>query len=318
MLNNSFRIARGPVTRWRWRSPAPAEDTRLFTITDPRGDDHGDGDFVYPRRDDLRAGRPRPALTDRDTPVRRHLVRGDVRPPDHADRPARHRRRAAASLDEIARYNFYTFNIDIYIDTDRVSGSGLTYTLPGRKAEIDPSSAWEKAICLTPRPLDARQAVGRMIAAYAWKDAKARGEKLDTIKKKQMLTDLNRDIDKLIFFPTRIRVLGSKIGFFVPTSFLGGWAKPEWSYVVAVSGADVFQKIDLGSLLNVGADAPDSLFILGVAPGSTWSDRFGGGDEDNPNQPPLVDIVVPPGKKQEGVLKEKPVRLPGVVPKDLK
>jgi len=296
---------------------ALAEDTRLFTITDPRGDDHGDGDFVYPHRDDLAPGDLdllsltatrqsdgtwfEATFARRITPTGRRVIDA-----------------GGGTLDEIARSNFYTFNIDIYIDTDRVPGSGLTYTLPGRKAEIDPSSAWEKAICLTPRPLDARQAVGRMIASYAWRNAKARGEKLDTIKKKQMLTDLNRDIDKLIFFPTRVRVLGSKIGFLVPVSFLGGWAKPEWSYVVAVSGADVFQKIDLGNLLNVGAEAPDSLFILGVAPGSTWSDRFGGGDEDNPNQPPLVDIVVPPGKKQEDVLKEKPVRLPGVVPKDLK
>ena len=296
---------------------ALAEDTRLFTITDPRGDDHGDGDFVYPHRDDLAPG-------DLDllslTAIRRSD--GTWFEATFARRITPTGRRVidagGGTLDEIARSNFYTFNIDIYIDTDRVPGSGLTYTLPGRKAEIDPSSAWEKAICLTPRPLDARQAVGRMIAAYAWKDAKARGERLDTIKRKQMLTDLNRDIDKLIFFPTRVRVLGSKIGFLVPVSFLGGWAKPEWSYVVAVSGADVFQKIDLGNLLNVGAEAPDSLFILGVAPGSTWSDRFGGGDEDNPNQPPLVDIVVPPGKKQEDVLKEKPVRLPGVVPKDVK
>jgi hypothetical protein len=295
----------------------PAEDSPLFTITDPRGDDRGDGNFVYPHRDDLAPGDLdllsvtatrqsdgtwfEATFARRITPTGRRVIDA-----------------GGGTLDEIARSNFYTFNIDIYIDTDRVSGSGLTYTLPGRKAEIDPSSTWEKAICLTPRPLDARQAVGRMIVAYAWKDAKARGEKLDTIKRKQMLTDLNRDIDKLIFFPTRVRVLGSKIGFLVPTSFLGGWAKPEWSYVVAVSGADVFQKIDLGSLLNVGAETPDSLFILGVATGTTWADRFGGGDEDNPNQPPLIDIVVPPGKKQEDVLKEKPVRLPGVVPKDLK
>jgi hypothetical protein len=296
---------------------ASAEDPRLFTLTDPRGDDHGDGDFVYPHRDDLKPGDldllSLAATSQSDgtwfeatfarpiAPTNRRVIDG-----------------GGGTLDEIARYNFYTLNIDIYIDTDRVPGSGLTYTLPGRKAEIDPANAWEKAICLTPRPLEARQAVGRMITAYAWKDAKARGEKLDTIRKKQILADVGRDIDKQIFFPTRIRVLGSKIGFLVPLSFLGGWAKPEWSYVVAVSGADVLQKVDLGGLLNVTADVPDRLFILGVAPGSTWSDRFGGGDEDNPNQPPLIDIIVPPGVKQEEVLKEKPVRLPGVVPKDLK
>ncbi len=297
--------------------PAAAQDTRIFTLTDPRGDDHGDGDFVYPRRDDMKPGDldllSLTATREADgtwfeATFARPIMKTNRRVIDAG----------GGTLDEIARYNFYALNIDIYIDTDRVPGSGLTYTLPGRKAEIDSANAWEKAICLTPRSFDARQAVGRMIAAYTWKDAKARGEKLDTVKRKEILADINRDIDNQIFFPTRIRVLGSKIGFFVPLSFLGGWAKPEWSYVVAVSGANVLQKVDVGGLLNITADVPDSLFILGVAPGFTWSDRFGGGDEDNPNQPPLIDIIVPPGKKQEEVLKEQPVRLPGVVPKDLK
>ncbi len=311
-----FRIAL-VVTALAIACSTLAEDTRLFTLTDPRGDDHGDGGFVYPRRDDLQPGDldllPLTATRQAEGTWFEATFARRITPTNRRTIDA-----GGGSLDEIARYNFYTFNIDIYIDTDRVTGSGLTYTLPGRKAEIDPSSAWEKAICLTPRPFDARQAVGRMIAAYAWKDAKARGEKLDAARRREILADVNRDIDKLIFFPTRIRVLGTKIGFLVPLSFLGGWAKPEWSYVVAVSGADILQKLDVGSLLNIGAEVPDSLFILAVAPGSTWTDRFGGGDEDNPNQPPLIDIIVPPGKKQEDVLKEKPVRLPGVVPKDLK
>jgi hypothetical protein len=290
---------------------APSEDARIFTLTDPRGDDHGDGDLVYPRRDDLK-----PGDLDLLSLTATRQSDGTWFEATFARPIATTNRRVidagGGTLDEIARYNFYTFNIDIYIDTDRVPGSGLTYTLPGRKAEIDPANAWEKAICLTPRPLDARQAVGRMIAGYAWK------EKLDTIKKRQILEDINHEIDKQIFFPTRIHVLGSKIGFLIPLSFLNGWAKPEWSYVVAVSGADVYETIELGNLLNIGAEVPDSLYILWIAPGSAWSDRFGGGDEDNPNQPPLVDIIVPPGAKQEAVLKGKPVRLPGVVPKDLK
>jgi hypothetical protein len=294
------------------------EDTRIFTLTDPRGDDHGDGGLVYPRRDDLKAGDlDLLSLTATRQPEGTWFEATFARPIAKTDR--RVIDAGGGTLDEIARYNFYTFNIDIYIDTDRVPGSGLTYTLPGRKAEIDPANAWEKAICLTPRPREARQAVGRMIAAYAWKDAKARGEKLETIKKRQILEDINHDIDKRIFFPTSIHVLGSKIGFLVPLSFLNnGWAKPEWSYVVAVSGADIYEKIELGNLLNIGAEVPDSLYILGIAPGSAWTDRFGGGDEDNPDQSPFVDIIVPAGMKQEAVLKEKPVRLPGVVPKDLK
>ena len=47
----------------------------------------------------------------------------------------------AGSLDEQldgeeiaqrARFGFYTFNLDLYVDTDRVPGSGRTETLPGR------------------------------------------------------------------------------------------------------------------------------------------------------------------------------------------
>ena len=49
-------------------------------------------------------------------------------------------------LTDIATLGFYTFNVDIYVDTDRVPGSGRTAMLPGRKAEVDPASAWEKAI----------------------------------------------------------------------------------------------------------------------------------------------------------------------------
>ena len=51
-----------------------------------------------------------------------------------------------------ARRGFYAFNLDIYVDTDRVAGSGNTITLPGRGARIDAASAWEKAVLLTPRP----------------------------------------------------------------------------------------------------------------------------------------------------------------------
>jgi len=295
-----------------------AAEAPIFTLTDPRGDDHGDGGLVYPRNYfDLKAGdldllslsaSPDPEGTWFEATLARPITPTGRRTIDAG----------GGSLDDIARYNFYTFNIDIYIDTDRVPGSGFTYTLPGRKAEIDPSTAWEKAVCLTPRPFDARQAIGRMIASYAWKDAKARGEKLDTARKKEILEDINHDIDRRVFFPTRIRVLGQRIGFLVPALFLGGPARPEWSYVVAVSGCDILQKLDLGGMLNVAADAPDSLFILGIAPGFNWSDRFGGGQDDDPSQPPLVDIVVPPGKKQEEVLQQRPVKLLGVVPKDVK
>jgi hypothetical protein len=62
-----------------------------------------------------------------------------------------------------------------------------------------------------------------------------------------------------------------------------------------------------------------ALMILPISPGR-WQDRFGGGREDAEIQPPLVDVIVPKGKKQETILadfsarEKRPVVIPGVVP----
>ncbi|HEU5250480.1 MAG TPA: glucodextranase DOMON-like domain-containing protein [Thermoanaerobaculia bacterium] len=296
-----------------------ARDSRpIFVLTDPRGDDNGDGTLIYPRRDDLRSGDldllslEAQALAD-GTEFEARFAR-PIRPTARRTIDI-----GGGSLDDIARYNFYTFNLDIYIDTDRVPGSGSVAALPGRKAEVDPANAWEKAICLTPRPNEARAALKRLLTRFAARDRKARGERIDTGQEKEIALQIEHDTDSRIFFPTRIHVFGSTIRFFVPSSFLGGIAKPTWSYVVAVSGADIYQEIDIGAALKITKPDPDSLMILPIEPGS-FSDRFGGGRDDDPLQPPLVDIVVPAGRSQEAILKDddpatnRPVRLPGVVP----
>lgn len=300
-------------------APARGADSRsIFVLSDPRGDDRGDGKLVYPRRDDLRPG-------DLD------LLSLEARAlPDGTEFEARFARPiqptarrtidiGGGSLDDIARYNFYTFNLDIYVDTDRVAGSGSVATLPGRKAEVDPANAWEKAICLTPRPNEARVALKRILTRFAGRDRKARGERLDTAQEKEIGVQIDHDTDSRVFFPTRIHVFGPTIRFFVPASFLGGVAKPTWSYVVAVSGADIYQEIDIGAALKITKPEADTLMILPIEPGN-FSDRFGGGRDDDPLQPPLVDLIVPPGRSQEAILKDddpatrRPVRLPGIVP----
>ena len=59
--------------------------------------------------------------------------------------------------------------------------------------------------------------------------------------------------------------------------------------------------------------------ILPIAPGRR-RESFGGGRQDDPLQPPLVDVIVPAGTAQEAELKDydlqakRPVRLQGVVP----
>jgi C-terminal binding-module, SLH-like, of glucodextranase len=113
-------------------------------------------------------------------------------------------------------------------------------------------------------------------------------------------------------------VVGRAVRFFVPASFLGGTARDSWGYIVVVSGAELEQRLDLGGLFGLG-QRPTRLMILPIAPGLR-RESFGGGRQDDPLQPPLVDVIVPAGTRQEDVLKdydiraERPVRLKGVVP----
>ena len=294
----------------------------LFTLSDPRGDDHGDGNLIYPLNEELDPG-------DLDLISLTARAEGDgtwfeatfakpVRQPG-----AETIDDLGTSLASVARFGFYTINLDIYIDTDRVAGSGGVAMLPGRFAEIDRAHAWEKAIVLTPRPHEARGELKRILTRNLNEDIRKADSKLGDAEAAELRSQIPGDVETRIFFPSQIRVRGNKITFFVPASFLGGPAKDTWSYVVATSGANVLQSFDLSRVL--GRDPKDdSLMILPVSPGK-WQDRFGGGRENAAIQPPLVDIIVPAGgKKQETILQDfdarggRPVVLPGVVPAEEK
>jgi hypothetical protein len=300
------------------RPCAGAERKEIFSLTDPRGDDRGAGELVYPLRDDLRPGDldlvTLTARPDSDGTLFEATFVNPITPPGPRVIDI-----GGGLVRDIARLGFYTLNIDIYVDTDRVPGSGAVSTLPGRKAEVDPSNAWEKAVVLTPRPNEAREALKTTLTRFAREELKAEGEKADRARLKTLAGEIRTDVESRVFFPTRVNVFGRTIRFYVPASFLRGEAKPSWSYVVAVSGADILQRLDVLGALKVSDPEPASLAILPVAPG-TWSDRFGGGEDDDSLQPPLIDIIVPPGTTQKQILQDynakerRPVRLPGVVP----
>jgi len=296
---------------------ADAGAKESFTLTDPRGDDHGDGNLIYPLDDELDPGDlDLLSLSARDEgngtwfeatfakPVR---VPGRVAIDD-----------LGTQLDAVARYGFYTLNLDVYIDTDRAPGSGGVTMLPGRHAEIDPATAWEKAVILTPRPNEAKAELQRMLLKTLNEDAKREDSDLQDVEIEALKKQIPLDIESRIFFPTQIRVRGQKISFFVPARFLGGPAKPTWAYTVATSGADLLVSFDVNKVLG-RQEGMKSLMILPISPGR-WQDRFGGGRDNAPNQPPLVDLIVPKGKKQETILSDfesrgkRPVVIPGVVP----
>lgn len=298
-------------------APAPSAGAAdaIFTLTDPRGDDHGDGRLTYPLNYyGLRAG-------DLDlVSLRAERVAGGTEFTASFAQPVRSTARrtidvGGTSLDDVARLGFYTTNLDIYIDTDHVAGSGGVVTLPGRHAEIESASAWERVICLTPRPFEARTAVKSILLKSLRRqlDAKEGATREDAERIKASLPD---ELESHIFFPTRVHVSGRDIRFLVPDSFLGGPARADWGYVVFTTGADIDLRFEINAPgLDKASD--ERLMLLPITPGGS-TDHFGGGRDDEENQTPIVDLLVPEGTTQEKVLlsgnRKEPVRLPAVIP----
>lgn len=297
---------------------APAFGAKeIFKLSDPRGDDHGDGKYVYPGNSELNRG-------DLDilSLTAKQDGQGTLFEVTFAKPVAVPGREIiddlGTELVEAARFGFYLQNLDIYIDTDRAAGSGGLTMLPGRNAEIDPAFAWEKAVILTPRPHEAKAELKRMLVQTLNDDATREGGRLTEEEAAALKKQVPADIEQRVFFPTQIRVRGQKINFFVPGIFLGGPAKPTWGYVVASSGADLLASFDLMRVLG-RQNSGKALMILPVSPGR-WAERFGGGRDGATNQPPLLDVIVPKGKSQEELMsgfsprEKRQVVLPGVVP----
>ncbi len=291
---------------------------RIFDIKDPSGDSYGDGSFLYPQPADIEPN-------DLDiVRFRAFAVSGGTEFEATFVRPIKEVPRRPTDgflmITDLATLGFYNFNIDVYIDIDREPGSGRVATLPGRVAEVHADHAWEKVVCLTPRPDTARSLLRRFMLADAKREMKAeqgtvrRGDM--TVAKEQIKVDVSDDT----YFPTRVRVSGPKIRFFVPNSFLGQTARPEWSYTVVVSGADLLtnlntQQVDAG-IVELQFSG---LMIVGIRSGGSRY-TFGSREPDVEMLPPLPDIVVPTGADQEAVLRsfdvlaERKAQLLGVVP----
>lgn len=297
----------------------PVFGKTLFSLSDPRGDDHGDGNFVYPLNEELDPG-DLDLLAFSASPARggtwfEVTFAQPIRTPE-----AEVVDDLGTSLKSVARHGFYTFNVDIYIDTDRQPGSGAVAMLPGRFASVDRASAWERAVILTPRPHETRGELKRLLMRKLNQELRDENSTMTEDTAVELRGQIPEDVDSRIFFPNQIRVRGNKASFFVPDSFLGGPVKDTWSYVVAVSGADLLASFDLNRVLGRASGKEESLMILPISPGK-WSDRFGGGREAAPNQPPLVDILVPRDERsQESLLQDFDARskrnavLLGVVP----
>ena len=304
-------------------SPAAARGA-TFRVADPSGDDHGDGALKYPLKGEWLPGEldmtgfaaiPVEGGTDFEVTFARSIRKPDARAIDYG----------GTSLEDVARFGFYTFNVDVYIDTDGKPGSGALNALPERNAEIAPENAWERAVILTPRPPEARSALRRFLLRDMKREKKEAGDRLGEERIDALRKEIADQVEQRVFFPTRISVRGSKIRFFVPDSFLGGPASADWSYVVAVSVANVDARLDLRAASgDVVGLRGDTLFVVPVCL-SASDDCLGGGHEGELDlQPPFIDILVPEGTTQEKVLRsydlktDALVKLPGVKPGPMK
>lgn len=265
----------------------------IATLNDPAGDDNGNGSLILPQRNDYQQG-------DLDL-VQLQISRDDegywfeatfknpIRDPAHAFSAV-----GGEPLSNVARKGFYQFNLDIYIDTDRVPGSGNTFTLPGRKMSVDAAYAWERAVILTPRPEAIRS---RLLDALQLKSASRAKE------------DIAADLDRSVFFPTQVRARGKSVIFLVPAKFMALADAGSWAVTAFVTGA----KTDLGvslSLLRGSTGDPDEL-DLGVMQPAAGRPRDTFGFDGRVAALPVVDLLLPsPGRQSE--LLSRANDLPGV------
>lgn len=263
-------------------APAAGE----FEIRDPGGDDHGAGELLYPNRGDLVPG---------DLDIRSFSAENEgggtwftaefenrIRSPAGEVTEV-----GQVPLERIARNGFYSFNIDVHVDTDLQPGSGSTEGIPGRKVAVDAATAWEKTVVLTPRPEIARSMLAehlRRIEEAALRAEQGRVTKQD---KERIEAAVEDRLSSRYFFPDRVRVRNREVSFFVPRSFLGGPASRDWAYTVLVTGAELEPTTRL-------ATGPENFLLMNLPVERGLNFRnFGLRGDADPEQPPVVDYVNP-------------------------
>jgi hypothetical protein len=265
---------------------AHAQPAPLLSITDPEGDDVGDGSLAYPRDSAFTAGdldlRSLRVFADGPNLRFEATLRNNIRHPGTARGPGM----GSEDLSVFARRGFYAFNLDIYVDTDRVAGSGNTVSLPGRRAAIDPAHAWEKVIVLTPRP----ELMERMLS--------------DALQEASPATpaDIEATTQASVFFATDIRVRGRTVSFTVPGTFLDSQTLAGSSITAMVTLAKLSVETEVSLFGKPSSNAIERL-SLGVAQPEAGRPLFAMGYVgDRAPATSVVDMVTPDARQQAAQL----------------
>lgn len=273
------------LTSRRWVAalllPAAAHAQPLLSFDDPAGDDLGDGTLVYPRDATIERG-------DLDLRQLRLVDEGgQLRIEVSFARPVRSPADVGSgqggneSLALFARRGFYAFNVDLYLDLDRVAGSGSSTGLPGRRVRFEAPFAWDKAIVLTPRPELMRRQLGDALA-----DAAPAPEVAATL-------------ERSVHFATDVRVRGRTVSLAVPREFLPPDAVRSASVVAIVTAAKINIEADLGRLGGVERSRALERLALGAEQPQSGRPASGiGYRSDRPPATAVVDLLDPTGAAQ--------------------
>lgn len=265
--------------------PAPIVD-----LADPEADDVGDGSLTYPREPVAEPG-------DLDLRGLRVFAEGDrLRFEVTLGNPVRDPAQVKSGLlgsedlSLFARRGFYAFNFDLYLDLDRVPGSGHTALLPGRRARVDPAHAWERAIVLTPRAELMRR---QLRDALAEMPGAPSGAALDKV------------VDDAVFFARDVRVRGRLVTFTVPAGFVDARRLASASLIALVTAAKLTVESDLlaGLGRSAAAASPIERLALGVAAPENGRPALTlGYGNDRPPATAIVDLLAPGTGQQRAQL----------------
>lgn len=286
----------------------------VFRLEDLRGDDYGSGGLIYPNRADMQPG-------DLDLASFSASIESDgtwfavefVKP--IRDPRGQVSQVGQLPIERVARYGFYTFNVDVYIDMDRIAGSGQTHTVPGRNVDVSREAAWEKAIIVSPRPDVARSLLALSLDSRYEAELRAEKGRVAKAELEAIRERSEAEVAAHYVFPDRVRVRGRKLEFFVPASELSAVAQPGWAYTVFVTGADIEQ---LGRVGFNPTNRPQ-MMTMPVALGVRY-DSFGVRGDADLQQPPVVDLLsAEPGLQQKALedydtVAGRLAAIPGVAP----
>ena len=124
----------------------------LYRLNDTVGDETGDGDYTYPMANDFKPGH---GLWD--------IVSTEISATEY-DLIIRLRFAELTNVWHL-RQGFSHEIIQVYIDQDRVEGSGNLMMLPGANARVDKEFAWEAVVSATGDSIFVQKASGEKAAA---------------------------------------------------------------------------------------------------------------------------------------------------------